>query len=70
MKLGPWRRGTGTALASRGKPVPSQIGPAAACPEAVGMALNSAAGRTQNQLHIHLNCVRPEMRERYGSTTS
>jgi len=30
--------------------------------EAVGMAVNSAAGRTQNQLHIHLSCVRPEIR--------
>ena len=30
--------------------------------DAVGLAVNSAAGRTQNQLHIHVSCVRPEIR--------
>ena len=27
-----------------------------------GMAINSEQGRTQNQLHIHISCVRPEVR--------
>ena len=27
----------------------------------VGMAVNAVAGRTQNQLHIHLSCIRPEV---------
>jgi CDP-diacylglycerol pyrophosphatase len=27
-----------------------------------GMAINSELGRTQNQLHIHISCVRPEVK--------
>jgi CDP-diacylglycerol pyrophosphatase len=30
--------------------------------DAVGLAINSAAGRTQAQLHIHVDCLRPEVR--------
>ncbi len=26
-----------------------------------GLAINSVSGRTQNQLHIHIDCVRPEV---------
>jgi CDP-diacylglycerol pyrophosphatase len=29
--------------------------------EAVGLAVNSAASRTQDQLHIHIDCVRPDV---------
>lgn len=29
--------------------------------EAVGMAVNSYSGRTQNQLHIHIDCVRADV---------
>src|SRR5581483_8653143 len=29
--------------------------------EAVGLAVNSASSRTQDQLHIHIDCVRPEV---------
>jgi hypothetical protein len=30
--------------------------------EAVGLAINSANSRTQDQLHIHVDCVQPEVR--------
>jgi CDP-diacylglycerol pyrophosphatase len=29
----------------------------------VGMAINSIYGRSQNQLHIHIDCVRPDVKE-------
>lgn len=29
--------------------------------EAIGLAINSALSRTQNQLHIHVDCLRPEV---------
>src|SRR5665213_1435653 len=29
--------------------------------EAMGLAINSARGRSQNQLHIHVDCVRPDV---------
>ncbi|MDP4022807.1 CDP-diacylglycerol diphosphatase [Methylobacterium sp. NEAU 140] len=38
-------------------------------PDAVGLAVNSARGRSQDQLHIHLDCLRPSVRaalERHG----
>ncbi len=31
--------------------------------DAVGLAVNSAAGRSQDQLHIHVDCLRPELRD-------
>src|SRR5512132_1763381 len=31
--------------------------------EAVGMAINSGFARTQDQLHIHIDCVRPDVRD-------
>jgi CDP-diacylglycerol pyrophosphatase len=37
---------------SLGKPVPRGD---------VGLAINSEKGRTQNQLHIHVDCLRPEV---------
>ncbi len=30
--------------------------------DAIGLAVNSAKGRSQNQLHIHVDCVRPDLR--------
>jgi CDP-diacylglycerol pyrophosphatase len=30
--------------------------------EAIGMAINAANSRSQNQLHIHVDCVRPDVR--------
>lgn len=30
----------------------------------LSLAINSAYGRTQNQLHIHISCLRPNIRER------
>ena len=30
--------------------------------DAIGLAINSAKGRSQNQLHIHVDCVRPDLR--------
>ncbi len=35
-----------------GRPIPR---------EDIGLAINSVDGRTQNQLHIHIDCVRPEV---------
>jgi CDP-diacylglycerol pyrophosphatase len=29
----------------------------------ISLAINSAAGRTQNQFHIHIDCVRPDVRD-------
>ena len=31
--------------------------------EAVSLAINSAVGRTQDELHIHIDCVRPDVRD-------
>jgi CDP-diacylglycerol pyrophosphatase len=31
--------------------------------EGVGMAINSAFARSQDQLHIHIDCVRPDVRD-------
>ena len=36
-----------------GKPIPR---------DDIGLSVNSAYGRSQNQLHIHIDCVRPEVR--------
>jgi CDP-diacylglycerol pyrophosphatase len=39
--------------------------------EAIGMAINSAYSRTQDQLHIHIDCVRRDVRDdigRYAAT--
>ena len=30
-------------------------------PQAMGLAINSNAGRSQDLLHIHISCVRPEV---------
>jgi CDP-diacylglycerol pyrophosphatase len=37
-----------------GRPIPR---------EDIGLAINSVTGRTQNQLHIHIDCVRPEVQQ-------
>ncbi|WP_074011891.1 CDP-diacylglycerol diphosphatase [Candidatus Sodalis sp. SoCistrobi] len=39
----------------RGKPIGDRF---------LSLAINSAYGRTQNQLHIHISCLRPDIRER------
>jgi CDP-diacylglycerol pyrophosphatase len=31
--------------------------------EAISLAINSVSGRTQNQLHIHIDCIKPEVRD-------
>jgi CDP-diacylglycerol pyrophosphatase len=31
--------------------------------DAVSLAINSEVGRTQDQLHIHIDCIRPDVRE-------
>jgi CDP-diacylglycerol pyrophosphatase len=31
--------------------------------ENIGLAINSASGRSQNQLHIHIDCVRPDVKQ-------
>ncbi len=30
---------------------------------AVSLAINSRTGRTQNHFHIHISCIRPDVRE-------
>ena len=30
-------------------------------PEQVGIAINSACNRSQNQLHVHMNCIKPSV---------
>ena len=35
---------------------------AALAPDMIGLAVNAANFRSQNQLHIHIDCVRPEVR--------
>jgi CDP-diacylglycerol pyrophosphatase len=40
--------------AKAGRPVPR---------EDIGLAINSAHARTQNELHIHVDCVRPEVKQ-------
>jgi CDP-diacylglycerol pyrophosphatase len=37
-----------------GRPIPR---------DEIGMAINSAFSRSQNQLHIHVDCVRPQVRQ-------
>jgi CDP-diacylglycerol pyrophosphatase len=32
-------------------------------PQDIGLAINSRYGRSQNQLHIHIDCVRPDIRD-------
>ena len=32
-------------------------------PDMLSLAINSASGRTQNQLHIHIDCIRADVRE-------
>lgn len=34
---------------------------------AVALSINSQRGRTQNQLHIHISCLRPDIRQRLDS---
>ena len=48
-----WRARTLTE-ARAGKPLPR---------EALSLAINSPYGRTQDQLHIHIDCVRPDVRD-------
>lgn len=38
----------------RGAPIPDS---------ALSLAINSVSGRTQNQLHIHISCLRPDVRQ-------
>jgi CDP-diacylglycerol pyrophosphatase len=35
--------------------------------DAIGLAVNSTQGRSQNQLHIHVDCVRPDLRRYLAS---
>ena len=37
-----------------GQPVPDR---------AVSLAINSRTGRTQNHFHIHISCIRPDVRK-------
>lgn len=44
-----------------GQPLPRDL---------ISLAINSAAARTQNQLHIHVDCVRTDVREALGRNIS
>ncbi len=37
--------------------------------DAIGMAINSAMARSQDQLHIHIDCIRPDVRETLSART-
>lgn len=37
---------------------------------AVALSINSQRGRTQNQLHIHISCLRPDIRQRLDNLSS
>ena len=37
--------------------------------QAIGVAINAASARTQNQLHIHISCLRPDIRYRLDQLT-
>ncbi|MEA9389905.1 CDP-diacylglycerol diphosphatase [Acerihabitans sp. TG2] len=37
---------------------------------AIALAINSPAGRTQNQLHIHISCLRPDVRQQLDREAS
>lgn len=37
---------------------------------AVALTINSQRGRTQNQLHIHISCLRPDIRQRLDSLSA
>lgn len=45
----------------RGAPVPDS---------AVSLTINSRLGRTQNHLHIHISCLRPDVRQRLDQNTA
>ena len=47
-----WQYGWGQSRTYPGYPVAD-----------TGMAINSEQGRTQNQLHIHISCVRPDVKK-------
>jgi len=50
-----------TLLAQRrGSPIADQV---------LSLAINSQYGRTQNQLHIHLSCLRPDVRQQLDQLT-
>ncbi len=38
--------------------------------EDLGLAINSVYGRSQNQLHIHIDCVRPDVRDALAANLS
>ncbi len=38
--------------------------------DAIGMAINAANARTQDQLHIHVDCIRPDVREALWNQSS
>jgi CDP-diacylglycerol pyrophosphatase len=46
--------GESTRLSDTGAPIPR---------DEVGLVVNSVRARTQDQLHIHISCVRPELRD-------
>lgn len=48
----------GYLVEKHGAPIPDS---------ALSLAINSASGRTQNQLHIHISCLRPEVRKQLDS---
>ena len=45
----------------RGQPVPDS---------AVSLTINSRSGRTQNHFHIHISCLRPDVRQQLNASAS
>ena len=52
-----WQRGFAVSATYPGRP-----------PADTALAINSAYARTQNQLHIHISCVRPDVRDKLLTT--
>jgi CDP-diacylglycerol pyrophosphatase len=48
-----WRE-RGYTEGAAGRPLPR---------DAISLAVNSAFGRSQNQLHVHIDCIRPDIRD-------
>jgi len=51
----------------QGREIMSQHRGSAVPDEAVSLAINSRSGRTQNHFHIHISCLRPDVRHQLDS---
>ena len=57
------------ALAWHERTLPAQRRGSPIADRVLSLAINSQYGRTQNQLHIHLSCLRPDVRQQLDQLT-